>query len=208
MNDWTWRRLGALALASAAASSAIAQVKDAGTVPISAFFTAPQMTSPVLSPDGRRLAILAGNEKTGHRDLVVVELMPTMKATLAARFVDASIRDVQWVNDERLVYTLSDDQEAWSYQPCPGLWAVNHDGTAGRRLVKNDCTIRFITSPVPGQARELLPNHHLLSVLRDGSADVVVVRDNYDSQWKEVNDTTALRLNTLTGQTYTAAEPG
>lgn len=203
------RLLGALMLSAAAIGAMAAENDSAAKVPIAAFFGTPKMAQPVLSPDGKRLAVLVGNDTTGHNDLLVLELGPPLKGAVVARYVDADVRNVQWVNDQRLVYTLSNSREAWDFNPCPGLWAVNHDGSDMRRLVKNDCHIYFVSNaPSLAQARELSPNHRLVRVLRDGSADVIIVRDNYDPQWREVLHTTALRLNTLTGRTTTAAGPG
>lgn len=204
----TTRRVSAALLTALCATGAIwAQAPT--PVPIPAFFSTPKMSNPVLSPDGKRLAVLVGNDTTGHNDLVVLELGASIKGALVARYDDADVRNVRWVNDERLVYTLSNSQESWDFNPCPGLWAVNHDGSQMRRLVKNDCLIRLVTGAQSvAQSRELLPNHYLGRVLRDGSADVVIVRENYDPQWREVLNTTALRLNTVTGLAKPVTEPG
>ena len=176
-------------------------------VPVKSFFSAPLMARPVLSPDGKRMAVLAGNERSGHRDLVVLTFGPPLSATLAARFSDADVAHVEWVNNERLVYTLTDQTENYDNNICPGLWAVNHDGKESRRLVKNDCWQYFLSNGSSIGSRELPANHRLVSVLRDGSADVVIERFNFDSR-RELRDTTPLRLNTATGQAVSAAKPG
>lgn len=178
-----------------------------GEVPIKSFFSAPSMARPVLSPDGKRMAVLAGNERTGRRDLVVLTFGPPLGATIAARFSDADVTRVEWVNNERLVFTLSDQAEASENNLCPGLWAVNHDGKESRRLVKNDCRQYLITNAPPLGSRELPANHRLVSVLRDGSTDVLIERYNVDGR-RELRDTTPLRLDTVTGQTVAAVKPG
>ncbi|WP_284616264.1 S9 family peptidase [Aquabacterium humicola] len=208
----TMRRASAALLAilcTAGVTWAQEQAQAPAPVPIPAFFSTPKMSNPVLSPDGKRAAVLVGNESTGHNDLVVLELGTSIKGAVAARYDDADVIDVKWVNDERLVYSLTNSRETWYFNPCPGLWAVNHDGSNMKRLVKNDCRIGgVVLAPTVAQARELPPNHLLLRVLRDGSPDVVIQRFNYDAQWREVQDTTPLRLNTVTGLTRPAAEPG
>ena len=211
------RAAGAILLCMGAASGAVAQTAAAApapaapttpaAVPLKSFFGPVAMARPVLSPDGKRMAVLAGNEHSGRRDLVVLSFGPQLSANLAARFSDADVAGVQWVNNERLVFVLSDGTEAFENTLCPGLWAVNHDGSERRRLVKNDCWQHFITSAPPVGSRELPPNHRLVSVLRDGSADVVIERFNFDNR-RELRDTTALRLNTLTGQASAATKPG
>jgi hypothetical protein len=211
------RAIGAILLGMGAATGVLAQAPTTtpaapapttpAAVPIKGFFSAPAMDQPVLSPDGKRMAVLTGHDRTGHRDLVVITFGPPMDAKVAARFSDADVADVQWVNNERLVFTLNDETESYSNNICPGLWAVNHDGSESRRLVKNDCRKRLITSAPQVGSRELSANHRLISVLRDGSADVVVARYNFDGR-NQLQDTTALRLNTSTGQTTAAAKPG
>jgi dienelactone hydrolase len=189
-----------------AAAAATAPATPAA-VPIKSFFGPTSMARPVLSPDGKRMAVLAGNDITGHRDLVVLTFGPPLSAKLAARFSDADVAQVRWVNNERLVFTLTDQTETYDNNICPGLWAVNHDGTESRRLVKNDCWRYLVTNAAPIGSRELPANHRLLSVLRDGSSDVVIERFNYDGR-RELRDTTPLRLNTQTGQAVGAAKPG
>lgn len=204
------RKLLVRLLAPAALAWAVAiPVVQAQTTPVQAFFMPPKMAQPVVSPDGKRLAVLVGNDRTGRRDLLVMDLGPPVLRTTAASFVDADIRDVQWVNNERLVYTLSQGAESLDAQPCLGLWAVDHDGGSNRRLVRDDCRSGGVTAATPtARARELPSNHRLLRVLRDGSADVIVERLNLDAQQRQVLDTAVLRLNTLSGQARAAVEPG
>jgi dipeptidyl aminopeptidase/acylaminoacyl peptidase len=215
MNRWM-RLVGAWTLACAAAAADAADSPAA--VPIKAFFAEPRMARPVLSPDGQYLAVHVGNEKTGRRDLMVIELGPSPKATIVARFADSDIDEVHWVNRRRLVFTLKNTPQSWDVAPCPGLWASNHDGTERRRLIRNDCIIRQEdTRPSLTQARELLPNHSFVRVLRDGSDDVMIERRNLsDDDRREtiglkqlsVLDTSLLRLNTVTAQVRAVAVPG
>jgi dienelactone hydrolase len=192
---------------TAAVSPAPAAPTTPAAVPIKSFFGPTSMARPVLSPDGKRMAVLAGNEVSGRRDLVVLNFGPPLSAKLAARFSDADVAGVHWVNNERLVFTLADSSESYENGLCPGLWAVDHDGSNSRRLVKNNCWRYLVTSESSVGSRELSANHRLVSVLRDGSADVVIERLNFDNR-RELRDTTALRLNTVTGQTVAAAKPG
>ena len=179
----------------------------AAAIPIKSFFSAPAMAAPKLSPDGKRMAVLVGNAQSGRRDLVVVTFGKPTSAQLAARFSDADVADVWWVNDERLVFTIADQSASWEYHPCPGLWAVQHDGRDQRRLIQNDCYRYLFWTPPPTGSRELPANHTLLSTLRDGSPDVLIARYNIDNG-EERRSVTPLRLNTLTGRTASAVQPG
>ena len=206
MNKAFVRALGALGALALCIGTGKAAAQPAGstaappaeatatTIPIKSFFSAPAMAAPKLSPDGKRMAVLMGNAKTGRSDLVVLTLGKPMSVQLAARFTDADIARVGWVNDERLVFTLSDQSASLRYHPCPGLWAVQHDGSNQRQLISNSC-IRdsdWILSAA---------NYRMLRTLRDGSADVLITRTDH-------RGVTPLRLNTETGRTAQVLDSG
>jgi dienelactone hydrolase len=218
MHGLLWRNVGAVIVAfvavgasgiSAAQSAEAALSGPAAPVPpsVRVFFATPAMSEPVLSPNGLRMAVLVANEKTGRRELVVIELGPPMKAGTVARWTDADVESPRWVNDQRLVYSVSDRKSAAGENLCPGLWAVDHDGGRMLRLIGPTCHDEGRT----GNRRELSGRHALRRLLRDGSADVVVLRTNVEDSNYEVRrivDKTPLRLNTLTGQTTPIAAPG
>jgi dienelactone hydrolase len=184
------------------------QVPQAEPPAARSFFATPAMSQPILSPNGRRMAVLVANEKSGRRELVVIALGPPMKATTVARWKDADIESPRWVNDDRLVYSVSDRQSAAGENLCPGLWAVDHDGARLLRLIRPTCHDDESSSTSP---RELSWRYGLRRLLRDGSADVVVLRTNIeDSNFdvRRIVDKTPLRLNTLTGQTTLIAARG
>lgn len=171
--------------------------------PVQDFFAAPAMSRPVLSPSGRHLAVQVPGPE-GRRRLAVLALDNLKDLRVVAAFFDADVDEVQWVNDERLVFTVTDLNAAWSEQAAPGLFAVDRDGRDQRSLVKRDWA--FITNTSSSiVSRELPPNHQLLRVLRDGSADVALLRTDFVRRSGELIGTTALRLDTRTGRSTSLA---
>ena len=187
----------ALCLAATIGTSP-ARADDPAPVPVKEFFSTEVMSQPRLSPDGKRLAVLVANGQTGRHQLGVIDLDAGLKPTVAASFVDADIVQVQWVNDKRLSFTARDGDSAFDQQRAPGLYAVNVDGSEQRHLVQRHW--RAAITRETASFRELTPNHRLLRTLRDGSADVIITRDNYDDNTRQFADSTPLRLDTVSGR--------
>jgi hypothetical protein len=164
---------------------------------VSDFFSAEAMSQPVLSPSGKYLALRMANAQ-GRRQLAVINLEPPRQAMIVARFTDADVANLQWVNDDRLVFNINDLQSAFADGFAPGLFAVDRTGENLRPLVKRSW--QFVAEARSFASRELPFNHRLLRVLRDGSADVLIERLNFDHSYRELLSTTPLRLNTLTGR--------
>jgi dipeptidyl aminopeptidase/acylaminoacyl peptidase len=172
---------------------------------VQAFFAPGRMGRPVLSPDGRHVAVQAPRAD-GRIGLVVLELNPPRQARVVAGFADADVRDTQWVNNRRLVFTVADLAAEVADQRAPGLFAVDIDGQDMRQLIARRWHFLRSTRPAPNEALE--PYHRLLRTLRDGSDDVIVERANLDSARREVRDTTPLRVDTRSGRSRVAVGPG
>jgi dipeptidyl aminopeptidase/acylaminoacyl peptidase len=104
--------------------------------PAELFFKEPDLLEAQLSPAGTQLAVTTA--RAGHRiGLYVYDLRPGGKATRAALFTDVDVVNVQWVNEERLVFSAV-DYSAGGARPdgAPGLFSVMPDGKQMRMLVK------------------------------------------------------------------------
>src|SRR5688572_18654734 len=100
------------------------------------FYKAPDIQRTRLSPSGRWLAMAAGFGGT-RVGLAVFDLQAWKPHAVVARYSDADIDDFEWVGDERLVYTIADQQlggmdQRWWH----GLFSVERDGSGTRQLVK------------------------------------------------------------------------
>jgi dipeptidyl aminopeptidase/acylaminoacyl peptidase len=112
------------------------QPAQAAPPPAEVFFKDPDVAEAVLSPSGRRLAITSA-KGTPRAALVVYDLAPGGRGLRAAQFPEADVVNVHWVNDERLVFGVT-DFSAGSGRPAgaPGLFTVKTDGSPARQLVR------------------------------------------------------------------------
>ena len=119
------RRQTALTLAAVALQpQAWAQTsKKASDIPVQTFFERSQLTEVVLNPSGTHVALCVAAEG-GRRRLGMLELA-TMKTTVAAGFEDADVVHIRWVNDERLVFFLADEDQG---EVRPQYYSVDANG--------------------------------------------------------------------------------
>jgi dipeptidyl aminopeptidase/acylaminoacyl peptidase len=163
---------------------------------VESFFQNHAFGGAALSPDGRLLAVKV-SDKNQRMRLAVINL-GNMQPQVVASFEDSDINSFRWVNDQRLVFDLTDMQiEARDIGAAPGLFAVNADGSGFKQLVER--VRHFINS---GNDQKLLPwNTFLLSAIGlQESNDVLAVKPLTLSE-KKVDHLTLQRLNTLNGRT-------
>lgn len=195
------RAAGALAL-WAASAMASAQAPTS----IEDFFRGPAIDSADLSPSGRYLAIIVGSpgQRTG---LAVLDLdQRDLAAKGVARFADADIAGVHWVDDQRLVFSASDSDAPVDRRRARGLWAANRDGGEMRQLIKRTWTETISEGNTRINKRLLEPDHFFAGVVPDGSGDIEVVRQ----RWNNVGDAQGqviYRLDTRTGAIRAAGTP-
>jgi len=189
MTPTTFLRVLLLGTAAALALPAA----GAEPLPAELFFRKPALRSPTLSPNGKRIAMLVPTAG-GRSGLAIADTATPDKFKGIAQFDDADIRSVSWINDERLVFDLTDQQAAADDQLGSGLYAVDADGSDFNWLIQRTWTY---SGPSHLMMRALRPNHQFVGLTRDGSDDVLVKR------WKYARDdqppvSEMMRLNTRT----------
>ncbi len=141
--------------------------------PIESYTRQPAIADVAISPSGKRLAVITfGNN--GMKRLGVMNLDPVGDARIVGSFGDADVTDVQWVSDDRLVFSAF-QRGAEIRAGGAGVFAVNHDGSDERQLI----SWRYATGDITGTAiasRVLPYGWYLHSVAGDGSNDVFVYR--------------------------------
>jgi acetyl esterase/lipase len=193
-------RLFAATLLFVPISAALAQA--AATPPVEDFFRVPQLSHPVLSPDGRHVAAAIGGPN-GRKRLGIINLERLEDSKIVAGFRDGDVERYQWVNNERLVLSVSDRQAAARWLP-PGLWAVNRDGSDFRQLIKaEDDWLSERSGKLVD--RRLGWEWRLHSTLRDDSAEVVVEAPTWGNDG-ELTHTRLARLDTTTGITHSLSD--
>ncbi|GCL61464.1 alpha/beta hydrolase family protein [Pseudaquabacterium pictum] len=210
-----WARTWLAALAAALFLLGLAPVARAQPdLPAQLFFQPPQVLDIALSPSGRRLAlsVQAPNKRVG---VFVFDLQQAgMPATRAALFDDADVPDFDWVDDQRLVFSVTDLQVGLGEDRdmAPGLFAVRFDGKELRHLVERQGRAFFSS----GERNRTLPwNHRLLHVpvpsdQADGAQADEVIVGAMTFRRSELVHVQPKWLNTRTGATrdlWVDAEP-
>ena len=170
--------------------------------PAESFYRNADMDQAALSPSGRKLALTSGlgsGRDNGRVRLMVFDLQSDAPPVQVASFKDADIERFQWVNDERLVFSLIDRGRAGGAQLFwHGLFSVRADGSEQRQLIK---LLGNWAAEVRPTAREPLDwSHHLLMVPLGGGDEVVVGAARYDGR-DNLIDVSAKRLNVVTHST-------
>ncbi|WP_058936905.1 alpha/beta hydrolase family protein [Roseateles depolymerans] len=171
-------------------------------IPAEKFFQPAEMNEVLLSPSGRYLA-LTTTKIAGRRALYVFDLNPGGKPTQAARFEGLDVVGVQWVNENRLLFNVTDLSlgSGSNYREPPGLYAVDRDGGNLREIVRRTFTSSETSSKV--RDRSLAPNHMLLRVppAREGASNEEVIIG--ELRLNAAYEATAIRpliVNVNTGQ--------
>lgn len=100
------------------------------------FARTPTVAGVVMSPSGKRVAMLVNDGGAGRRALVVLDLPPTSKPRVVASYADADVVNSFWVNEDRLVYEAYDaNLEAGNSEGLGGTYAVDHDGNNRNELI-------------------------------------------------------------------------
>ena len=172
---------------------------------IEQFFSAPALDQARLSPKGRYVA--AVSSLPGQRDALVVFDLQTGTVSRAASYQNADILGFTWVNEDRLLFNVTDKRVAPAGQDAAyGLYAVNRDGSEMRQLAERSGGAVGIESHIKSRT---LPWHTFIMSQRgaEDSEYVYVESVTWDSKDK-VKSVELLRLNTLTGQATSVQRPG
>ncbi|WP_338846962.1 prolyl oligopeptidase family serine peptidase [Massilia sp. W12] len=181
-----------------------APAASAAQIKVGAFFADPRYASVQLSPDGKFLSALAPDAEGRHM-LVTIDLS-TMAPTVVAHYNDANVRNPQWVNSQRLVFSLEEKKDKPDdARYAPGLFAVDRDGKDPRQLVSRD----YISNAGSAVQRRLLPpNTQFHSVIANAQSDDIFVMQAEGASSIKRSIFNLLRLNTRTGQTSVMQRPG
>lgn len=178
----------------------------ADPIPLADFFRLPRLSSAVMSPSGRYIAATMTGGPRERQRLIMLNVRDLAKSKVLVGFDDADIRSVRWINDDRLVFTVTDSQSPYGDQFGEGLYAVDREGMQPeRRLIKRSQS--FVTEPARTADRELSVYHRFHSVVRDGSNDVIVQLAEFAHR-DELKSVTLLRLDTVSGRTRVLTQDG
>ena len=184
-----------LLFAGATAQASLALAQPAAQIPVESFFRNPAINSPVISPNGKQIA-MAVPTQSGRMGLAVANVETPDKRVGIAQFDDADVRMVQWVNDQRLVFDLYDRNAEVGKQKGSGLYAVNADGSEYEWLIERPGAIAQAVGAMGKPAKQPWPARYaLVRTLDDGSDDVLIQRWVLGRQY---STPVMARLNTKT----------
>lgn len=164
--------------------------------PVEHFTKWPDIDRVVMSPSGKQLALLMYRSDARYRTLWVLDL-PATKDGLrpVVEYSNADIESVQWVNDKRLVYEVSQEGPVVR-QGGAATVAIDTDGSHQRTLIQ---WVTWQSETGSNVKTRVLPyGWFLAGPVGDDSDDVLVyrrVRDNIG----EITGSTLSRLNTRDG---------
>ncbi len=196
-----------IALSCMLAGAPAASAAQASRPPAAAFFNNAEFGGATLSPSGRYLAARSSAPGKSMR-LMVVDLQDNSVKTVAS-FADSDVRRFQWVNDERLVFDVTDRNVGpGDTYFAAGLFAVNRDGEGFLQLAARRVGGGVVKSSTLAQKRMLPWNTYMLPQPGSQDSDDIYVRSpEFDHAGRVVN-TNLLRLNTVTGLSQLVERPG
>jgi hypothetical protein len=120
-------RLGTALALTLCAAAPLHAARGPALPAIEKFFANPVLAGAKLSPNARYLAAISG--QADRRDFLVVIDLQAKALKVVAGYNDVDIRQFQWVNDNRLVFDVTDKRVAvGQHSKAAGLYAVDRDG--------------------------------------------------------------------------------
>jgi len=191
----------AISLGLAAAPAAVAAVALPSA---EAFFENPAFSGAIISPSGKHIAARIGAK--GKRNMLAVVDLATQKVQIVAHFGDTDIGNVQWVNEQRLMFDSVDRQAAQGdVDFAPGLYAVDRDGARFKQLASR----RSEGLKQSSVHRDMLPWHtQMLRQVGPQNSDWAYVQDLSLNAGARIEEVKLVRVNTVTGRTQSVERPG
>jgi hypothetical protein len=202
MNDSTLRvadpRAALLGLALVVAAAVVGPIaanaaEPAGQPTLEELLRPPTTANPILSRSGKYFAVTTPHK--GRMNLAVID-MATRKGNLLTSFEDFDVLDVHWVGDERLLFTLGQQNSPTGPGQFlgGGLFMVSRDGLESRRI-----------APTVKESRARNQLHRSLDYVRTipGNDEEIIAEGNMT----DGESTDLYRLNVRTGR-YTLLTQG
>ncbi len=196
----SWQALAASLALVLAGAAPPARAQAPGAIAAENFVMPPRLSKVVLSPSGKRIAMLMLDAR-GRKVAATMLADKPGDTTIVGVFADADVESVAWVNDDRLVYEAFRPYAAGSV----GLvtMAVDHDGKDVREIIgwraENNRTGTRL------EERSLTADWRLWRTVDDGSDDVLVRELTLDGTQDYITGRLA-RVNTRSGRLSTISQ--
>lgn len=165
--------------------------------PVENFFRDPDVGFVRLSPSGRYVVML-NRLAGGAQALAVRETADLKRVTTAASFDTARLKDVQWVNDNRLTFTLK--YANMEFEGNNDQFAVDRDGANLTHLISGNWHHQQEKLGTLIKDRTLTAEYAFDEVAHDGSDDIIVQRYSWNDNDRQPQSSHPYRLNTRSGK--------
>jgi acetyl esterase/lipase len=164
------------------------------------FYGPNDIASTSLSPSGRWLALTMMQPAGDRNMLVVLDLHGEQGMKTAAGFTDSDIDDVNWLDDDRIVFDFRDSQSgSGERRRGAGLFVVARDGKGMKPLVRLESQGITRAGSMLDNRHVLPPTHWLLHVPAGGGDDVIVGEGSWDAGGA-LESVLPKRLDVVTGR--------
>jgi dienelactone hydrolase len=163
--------------------------------PVASFFRDPDVGFVQLSPNGRYVAIL-NRMDDGKQVLAVRETADLKKVSTAATFDSARLLQVDWINDNRLTFTLKNAK--LEFEGNNDQFAVDRDGSNLTHLISGSWRHKQQNLESLIKDRVLTADYLYDGVTHDGSDDIIVGRLSWNNIDPYPQSLHPYRLNTRT----------
>ncbi|MBV1775634.1 S9 family peptidase [Burkholderiaceae bacterium DAT-1] len=168
----------------------------AGNPPAQDFFSVQHIAQATPSPDGNLVAALI-KSPLGNLSLTILEAANPNNVKVIAQIKDTDISSFSWVNNKRLVFSLSDSKGAHNHVT-GNLFAVNADGSEQRQLIEGNWNYEQESTGSHLKKRVLPPDYFFYQSLDDNSNDIIIGKAKYVSVDNSFDSVSLYRLNTST----------
>jgi len=185
--------------------SACGWANAAEPIPVASFFRDADVGFVELSPTGRYVAVL-NRLADGSQALVVRDTADPRKVTTAATFETARVFQVDWVNDNRLVFTVRNAKPM--FEGNNDQFAVDRNGDNLTHLIAGSW--RHVQARLGTNIKDLTltADYQMRGVAHDGSDDIIVVRHAWNNVDLYPQSSHPFRLNTRTRRLTDLAPKG
>lgn len=172
--------LSAAPISFAADTPAHPVVKIVAPIPTENFFKKPEFSQLTLSPNGKYLAALRPVD--GRKKLVIIDVVNKTSAVVAGS-PTYDVQGVSWINNDRLRYSVGEEEAGKGEQTGGGLFVIDRDGQNARTITPKARNIEHRPVSYFGPVPEL------------DSTDIIVAGNE-----RNAKQTDLYRLNTSTGK--------
>jgi dienelactone hydrolase len=167
----------------------------ADTLAVERFFREPEVGFVRLSPSGRYVLIVNRLEN-GKQALVVRETADLTHVTTVTTFASARLKAVEWINDNRLTFTLKSDK--MEFDGNNDQFAIDRDGNTLTHLISGNWMHEQETVGSHMKDRTLTADYMFDGVTHDGSDDIIVGKLTWNNVDPGPQTMHPYRLNTRT----------